>query len=97
VCPHGHPIPSVDGTLPEPAGVPLFDLSAGASGLVVRVGEEDDALVSYLGSIGLVPGARVHVREVAPFEGPMLLAVGSAEHAVSREVAGRVFVEALGQ
>jgi DtxR family Mn-dependent transcriptional regulator len=96
VCPHGHPIPSVDGTLREPAGVPLFDLGAGASGLVVRVGEDDDALVSYLGSVGLVPGARVLVREVAPFNGPMLVTVGTTEHAVSRDVAGRVFVEASG-
>jgi DtxR family transcriptional regulator, Mn-dependent transcriptional regulator len=93
VCPHGHPIPSVDGALPEPAGVPLFDLPAGSSGLVVRVGEDDDAVVSYLGSIGLVPGARVRVLEVAPFDGPMLVAASGAEHAVSRQVAGVVFVE----
>jgi DtxR family transcriptional regulator, Mn-dependent transcriptional regulator len=97
VCPHGHPIPSADGALPEPSGVPLFDLVVGASGLVVRVGEDDDALLSYLGSIGLVPGARVRVLEVAPFEGPMLVAVSGSEHAVSRQVAGLVFVEIAGR
>jgi DtxR family Mn-dependent transcriptional regulator len=93
VCPHGHPIPTMDGALPEPAGVPLFGLIAGSEGLVVRVGEEDDATLSYLSSIGLVPGVRVRVLEVAPFDGPMLVAVTGSEHAVSRQIAGLVFVE----
>jgi DtxR family Mn-dependent transcriptional regulator len=93
VCPHGHPIPSVDGALPEPLGVPLFDLTAGSDGLVVRVGEEDDAVLTYLASVDLVPGARVRVLEVAPFDGPMLVSVSGSEHAVSRQVAGQVFVE----
>jgi DtxR family Mn-dependent transcriptional regulator len=93
VCPHGHPIPSVEGVLPAPAGVPLAELSAGAEGFVVRVSEDDDEVVAYLGSVGLVPGARVRVLEVAPFDGPMLLVVPGAEHAVSREIAKSVFVE----
>lgn len=93
VCPHGHPIPRVDGTLPEPTGVALSTLEAGAEALVLRVGEDDDAVVTYLGSIGLVPGARVAVREVAPFGGPLLVVVSAAERAVARDVAATVFVE----
>lgn len=95
VCPHGHPIPSVDGALPEPAGVPLAGLDVDSEALVVRVSEDDDAVVSYLGSIGLVPGARVHVREIAPFEGPMLLLVSGTERAVSRQIAAHVFAEPI--
>lgn len=93
VCPHGHPIPSVEGILPAPVGVPLAGLTAGAEGFVVRVSEDDDEVVAYLGSVGLIPGARVHVLEVAPFDGPMLVVVPGAEHAVSREIAKSVFVE----
>lgn len=93
VCPHGHPIPSVEGVLPLLAGVSLSTLVAGSQGTVVRVSEDDDKVVSYLGSIGLVPGARVRVLEVAPFDGPMLLVVSESEHAVSVEVARCVFVE----
>ncbi len=93
VCPHGHPIPTIEGVLPVLAGIPLSGLPAGAEGLVVRVSEDDDRVVSYLGSIGLVPSVSVRVREVAPFDGPMLLAVAGAEHAVSLEVAKCVFVE----
>jgi DtxR family transcriptional regulator, Mn-dependent transcriptional regulator len=96
VCPHGHPIPSADGTLPVLAGVPLAGLEAGAEGTIVRVAEDDDAVVSYLGSVGLRPGARITVLEVAPFGGPMLLLVPGAQHAISRDVAACVFVEVSG-
>jgi DtxR family transcriptional regulator, Mn-dependent transcriptional regulator len=97
VCPHGHPIPTVDGTLPEPTGVLLSTFGAGSEGLVLRVGEESDAMLSYLGSIGLVPGARVRVIEIAPFEGPLLISVSGSEHAVSPQVAGVVFAEPIGR
>jgi DtxR family Mn-dependent transcriptional regulator len=93
VCPHGHPIPSVDGSLPDPKGESLAGVAVGGEGLVVRVGEDDDAILSYLGTIGLVPGARIRVLEIAPFDGPLLLTVAGIEHAVSRQVAGVVFVE----
>lgn len=96
VCPHGHPIPSVDGDLREPAGVPLSSFEPGAEGLVVRVAEDDDEVVAYLWSLGLVPGARVHVLEVAPFSGPLLISIAGREHAIAPEVAGRVFAEAIG-
>lgn len=94
VCPHGHPIPSVDGAIPEPAGIGLGTLPEGTTGTVVRVSEEDDQVLSYLGSLRLVPGSPVRVIEVAPFGGPLLVSVAGSEHAVSREVAALVFVEA---
>jgi DtxR family Mn-dependent transcriptional regulator len=93
VCPHGHPIPSVDGAVSEPAGVPLGTLPEGASGKVVRVSEEDDEVLAYLGALRLVPGSPIRVKEVAPFGGPLLVTVSGGEHAVSREVAALVFVE----
>jgi DtxR family Mn-dependent transcriptional regulator len=96
VCPHGHPIPSVEGVVSAPAGTPLADVVAGSEGSVVRVSEDDDALVAYVGSVGMIPGARVRVLEVAPFEGPMLVVVAGSEHAVSREVARSVFVDVAG-
>lgn len=96
VCPHGHPIPTGDGSLLSPKGEPLSSAALDAEGLVVRVGEEDEAVLAYLGNIGLVPGARIHVREVAPFGGPLLVSAGGAEHAVAREVAETVFVEFSG-
>jgi DtxR family Mn-dependent transcriptional regulator len=94
VCPHGYPIPSGDGAVREPAGVPLGTLPEGTRGTVVRVSEEDDKVLAYFGSLHLVPGSTICVNEVAPFGGPLLVTVSGVEHAVSREVAALVFVEA---
>jgi DtxR family Mn-dependent transcriptional regulator len=93
VCPHGHPIPTVEGVIERPAGVPLSGVGAGAEGIVVRVSEDEDGVVAYLGSIGLVPGTRILVLEVAPFGGPLLVRVSGVDHAVSRDVAKSVFIE----
>jgi len=97
VCPHGHPIPSVDGAIPEPAGVPLGTLPEGTVGTVVRVSEEDDQVLSYLSTLRLVPGSPVRVVEVAPFGGPLLVDAAGSEHPLSREVAALVFVEVDGR
>jgi DtxR family transcriptional regulator, Mn-dependent transcriptional regulator len=93
VCPHGHPIPTIDGVVPELAGVPLSQLGQGSEGVVVRVSEDRDEMLGYLASVGLRPGVRVRVTEVAPFDGPLLVAVQGMVHPLAREVAGLVSVE----
>jgi len=42
--------------------------------------------------IGLTPGARVQVREVGPFDGPITVMVGSQIRALGRDVARQVRV-----
>ncbi len=93
VCPHGHPIPTREGAVPELAGVPLGDLPQGTEGVVVRVAEDRDEMLSYLASVGLRPGARVRVTEIAPFGGPLLVAIQGTVHPVGRDVADSVSVE----
>jgi DtxR family Mn-dependent transcriptional regulator len=93
VCPHGHPIPTVDGTMAELVGRPLSELIAGDAGRVARVGDEE--ILAYLGSLGLYLGARVKVVESAPFNGPLLISVDGTEHPLSREIATLVSVEVL--
>lgn len=60
VCPHGHPIPTAQGTIAQTPGRQLTDISAGESVAVLRVAEEE-AVLGYLGDHGLRPGARVTV------------------------------------
>lgn len=94
VCPHGHPIPSTDGVVPELVGIPLTELPVGSEGTVVRVAEGDDELLSYVGGLGLYPGARVRVSESAPFGGPLLLIVAGTPRPLARDVAALISVEA---
>lgn len=93
VCPHGHPIPTVDGDVVVVAGRPLAELGVGEAGRVLRVAEDDDEVLAYLASLGLYPGARVRVLESAPFEGPLLVSVDGREHPLAREIAASVSME----
>ena len=92
VCPHGHPIPSADGDIVPVEGVPLCDLESGASSRIVQVSEDDDAMLTYLGSLGMYPGTVVRVCEVAPFKGPLLIEVDGSTYALGRDVAERILV-----
>jgi DtxR family Mn-dependent transcriptional regulator len=90
--PHGAPIPARDGTIDQPDCVPLADLKPGQTALIAEVSDHDSALLRYLGELGLYPNAKVTVIAVAPFDGPLTVRVGEAEHALGRETASLIFM-----
>jgi DtxR family Mn-dependent transcriptional regulator len=92
VCPHGHPIPASDGTVAAVVGRPLSTLTAGESAVVLQLAEDDDAVLSYLTGLGVVPGAAMKVIEVAPFGGPLLVGIGDTVSAVGRDMAALVLM-----
>lgn len=92
VCPHGHPIPTADGAIAESHGSPLCTLGSGSEVEIVRVEDESGEMLSYLSSLGMFPGTRVRVCDVAPFKGPLLVEVGSARYALGRDVAEKIIV-----
>jgi DtxR family Mn-dependent transcriptional regulator len=55
----------------------LSELPAGATAVVGRVDDRDDALLRFLAERGLVPDARVEVLSHAPFGGPIAVRVGA--------------------
>src|SRR5579884_485991 len=59
--PHGDPIPSMEGALPDLQLLPLWEVPAGECVTVARVSDRDAGLLSFLRSIGMVPGADVAV------------------------------------
>jgi DtxR family Mn-dependent transcriptional regulator len=97
VCPHGHPIPGADGSIADVVGQPLCDVPVGASALVLNVAEDDERILSYLGELGLRPGARATVVETAPFQGPLTVEILGNRTAISREIAKLVTVQPLGE
>jgi DtxR family transcriptional regulator, Mn-dependent transcriptional regulator len=92
--PHGDPIPNVDLELDETALKPLATLAPGDRATIRRVPDGDAELLRYLSSLALVPGEQVEVKEAAPFDGPLTVVVGRSRHAISRELASRIGVEA---
>src|SRR5574337_957063 len=91
-CPHGGPIPAADGSVTLPATRALDRVPAGTRVRIQQIMEEESVLLRYLASLGLLPGAQLWVREVAPFGGPLLVQAGDARYALGRDVAAKILV-----
>ncbi|MCL6106084.1 MAG: metal-dependent transcriptional regulator [Actinobacteria bacterium] len=93
-CPHGFPIPGTKGARKrEREAVPLSNLCVGDEGVIERVAEEEPKLLQYLATLGLFPDARIQVKEIAPFRGPMLVRVAGSQYALGQEVASKIMVK----
>lgn len=91
-CPHGHPIPGVKKKRRKEDTRPLSSLTVGEEGVIERVTEEEPQLLQYLADLGLLPDAKIAVKEVAPFKGPLLVKVAGAQYALGQEVAAKIMV-----
>jgi DtxR family transcriptional regulator, Mn-dependent transcriptional regulator len=92
VDPHGAPIPTRDGAVDETEYRSLADLNVGLSGSVVRVSDEDPAMLRYLAELTIVPGKRVTVKARAPYDGPITLWIGRQELSIGPALAAQVLV-----
>ena len=93
--PHGSPIPTLDGKMPRETGEPLSQMPAGARGVVRRVSDEDAAVLRYLQSVGLVPGAEFEILRAVPAEGVLQIRISDAEYTVGLAPARAVIVEKI--
>lgn len=94
-CPHGHPIPTSEGEVFRAQGVSLAELPAGQAAVVVRVDEEDEALLGYLGELELYPGTIVTVAEGERYGGPVTIEVAERRRDIGLEAARAVTVVPL--
>jgi DtxR family Mn-dependent transcriptional regulator len=78
--PHGDPIPTAEGQIDETPTRPLSDLTPGDRGVFVRVSDSDPDMLRYLADRGIAPGDRFEVIAREPFEGPLTVGFGGAEH-----------------
>jgi len=92
--PHGDPIPTAAGELPELRLDRLSDLAAGRVATVRRVLAQEEPVLRYLAELGLVPGASLRVLEVAPLGGPITVRLGDARRALVRDLAAAILVRA---
>jgi DtxR family Mn-dependent transcriptional regulator len=90
--PHGDPIPTAELELAETNLRQLSDLEPGEKATIRRVPDADAGLLRYLASLALVPGKAVRLVASAPFDGPLTVAAGGGEYAISRELAARIGV-----
>lgn len=94
-CPHGNPIPG-SGAAPRSERA-LRDLGPGQSARILRVSEvaehETPQLLSFLARSGMRLGVRVRCVDVDPGAGTVEIDVGGRRVAMSREVAGKIWVD----
>ena len=91
--PHGHPIPGKDGTMTDERLPSLWEVQELSDVVVARVDDRDASVLRYLDSLGIHPQVEIHVLEKAPFNGPVLIKLGSAKHSLSEELARQIFVK----
>ncbi len=91
--PHGDPIPTREGLVPENADLPLAELASGDTAQVIRVSDRDAEQLRYLAELGLIPGARVRVVERLPFDGLTRIEIGGMVHVIGPQLARSVWVE----
>jgi DtxR family Mn-dependent transcriptional regulator len=92
-CPHGEPIPSRDGMLPQLDDLPLVVVSPGTQGRVSRIKTHDPDKLQYLASLNLLPGTAYKLISRQPFNGPIRLAIaGRGEQVIGGELAAAIWV-----
>jgi len=94
-CPHGEPIPDADGNLPLPDDILLCNAPANTHVQVTRMRTRDKDRLRYIEALGLMPGAKLDVLHVAPFNGPMQLKVGGEYRIVGHNLAELIRVKVV--
>ncbi len=87
-CPHGEPIPTPDGVMPQVIDTALQDVQVGEEYVLSRVYTHDPEMLLYIEHLGLQVGKRFRLVERAPFNGPLQLQIDDVVHHVGHELAG---------
>lgn len=92
--PHGDPIPTAELVLPLEETRPLSTLRPPQRAVVQRVININAALLRHLENLGLIPGARLIVRDYTPFDQNLTVEVeGRPSEVIGQAVSAQVFVE----
>ncbi len=91
-CPHGEPIPDIDGQLPLIVDSCIMNLGVGSKGQVSRVRTHEPERLQYFSTLGLVPGAQYEILGRAPFNGPMRLRVDREDVVIGVELTKALWV-----
>jgi len=89
--PHGDPIPTREGAVETTSHPLLSDLQPGQRGVVVRVSDNDPAVLRGLAEQHILPGARVRVLDVTP-DGSVRLRTGRTDQQLSSDRARAVHI-----
>jgi DtxR family Mn-dependent transcriptional regulator len=92
--PHGDPIPGPDGAMPTLDAKRLPAQPIGHVGRLVRVDDQDPAVLRHLTEVGIGLGQRFELVERQPFDGPYVVRTdGSHLHHLGPALAGALWID----
>jgi DtxR family Mn-dependent transcriptional regulator len=91
--PHGDPIPTRDGLMPEEHTLSLQTLAAGDCGTFVRISDSDPEMLRYLAARGIAPGDDFEIVDKQPFDGPVFARFAGEVHVLGGSLARAMRVE----
>ena len=93
--PHGSPIPTKEGHMPDLTCFALSATDPGKRVIVRMVSDQEPEKLRYLGKLGIYPRSKITVLEKAPFDGPIHIQVDDTQHHISSELARVIWVDHL--
>ena len=90
--PHGDPIPTSDGQLPEVFTVPLVQAPLNTPATVARIKDSQAELLRFLESVRIVPGCQLLPLENIPEAGIMRLMVDGQEVTLGKPAVAAIWV-----
>lgn len=90
--PHGDPIPTAEGTVPQLPLMPLSQLPQGVTAQVSRLKTHDPTMLQHIVDRGFHLQSQVEVLARDPFEGPITARVDNTERVVGYTVAECILV-----
>jgi DtxR family Mn-dependent transcriptional regulator len=93
--PHGDPIPSAELVMPNDEALPLSSLRPTQQAIVLRVNDEDSALLRHLEELGLVPGRKLTITAHSPFDNNLTVKVGENTSVIGLKITSKIFVKEI--
>jgi DtxR family Mn-dependent transcriptional regulator len=91
--PHGELIPTEDLKMPLDDSTPLSALRPNQTATIQRVKASDPNLLRHLEELGLVPGARIEVKDYSPYDHNLTIKVGRKTSVLGLNITSQIFVE----
>jgi DtxR family Mn-dependent transcriptional regulator len=91
--PHGDPIPTRDGLMPDEPTVSMQVLATGDCGRFVRISDADPEMLRYLAARGIAPGDDFEIVDKQPFDGPVFARFAGEVHVLGGTLARAMRVE----
>jgi DtxR family Mn-dependent transcriptional regulator len=91
--PHGELIPTEDLKMPLDDSTPLSSLRPNQIATIQRVKASDPDLLRHLDELGLVPGARIEVKDYSPYDHNLTIKVGRKTTVLGLNITGKIFIE----